>query len=85
MTVNIFVLKGALNGKIVVVRFYFCQVYLQFLIENITCNITRKEYYKKYMYQHFHSRYALMKNTDFFLPHSMKYIWYSHQKSKYPQ
>ena len=24
MTINIFVLKGELNGKIVVVRFFFC-------------------------------------------------------------
>ena len=28
MTLNIFVLKGALNGKIVVVRFFFCWVYI---------------------------------------------------------
>ena len=28
MTINIFVLKGDLNGKIVVVRFFFCQVYI---------------------------------------------------------
>ena len=27
MTINIFVIKGDLNGKIVVVRFFFCQVY----------------------------------------------------------
>ena len=27
MTINIFVLKGDLNGKIVVVRFFFCPVY----------------------------------------------------------
>ena len=27
MTINIFVLKGDLNGKIVVVRFFFCWVY----------------------------------------------------------
>ena len=27
MTINIFVLKGDLNGKIVVVRFFFCRVY----------------------------------------------------------
>ena len=29
MTINIFVLKGDLNGKIVVVRFFFCRVYEQ--------------------------------------------------------
>ena len=28
MTINIFVLKGDLNGKIVVVRFFFCWVYM---------------------------------------------------------
>ena len=28
MTINIFVLKGYLNGKIVVVRFLFCRVYM---------------------------------------------------------
>ena len=28
MTVNIFVLKGDLNWKIVVVRFFFCRVYV---------------------------------------------------------
>ena len=27
MTIDIFVLKGDLNGKIVVVRFFFCRVY----------------------------------------------------------
>ena len=27
MTISIFVLKGDLNGKIVVVRFFFCRVY----------------------------------------------------------
>ena len=27
MIINIFVLKGDLNGKIVVVRFFFCRVY----------------------------------------------------------
>ena len=27
MTINIFVLKGDLNGKIVVVRFFFCRLY----------------------------------------------------------
>ena len=27
MTINIFILKGELNGKIVVVRFFFCWVY----------------------------------------------------------
>ena len=27
MKINIFVLKGDLNGKIVVVRFFFCRVY----------------------------------------------------------
>ena len=27
MTINIFVLKGDLNGEIVVVRFFFCRVY----------------------------------------------------------
>ena len=30
MTINIFVLKGDLNGKIVVVRFFFCWVYISF-------------------------------------------------------
>ena len=28
MTINIFVLKGDLNGKIIVVCFFFCRVYL---------------------------------------------------------
>ena len=28
MTSNIFALKGELNGKIVVVRFFFCRVYI---------------------------------------------------------
>ena len=28
MTINIFILKGDLNGKIVVVRFFFCRVYI---------------------------------------------------------
>ena len=28
MTINIFVSKGGLNGKIVVVRFFFCWVYI---------------------------------------------------------
>ena len=30
MTINIFVLKGDLNGKIVVVHFIFCRVYNKF-------------------------------------------------------
>ena len=30
MTFNILVLKGELNGKIVVVRFFFCRVYIDF-------------------------------------------------------
>ena len=29
MTINFFVLKGDLNGKIVVVCFFFCRVYLK--------------------------------------------------------
>ena len=29
MTINIFVLKGDLNGKNVVVRFFFCRVYFR--------------------------------------------------------
>ena len=33
MTINSFVLKGDLNGKIVVVRFFFCWVYI--LVETI--------------------------------------------------
>ena len=28
MTINIFVLKGNLNEKIVMVRFFFCRVYI---------------------------------------------------------
>ena len=31
MTINIFVLKGDLNAKIVVVRFFFCRVYMHFV------------------------------------------------------
>ena len=31
MTINIYVLKGDLNGKIVVVRFFFCRVYQKFV------------------------------------------------------
>ena len=27
MAINIFILKGELNGKIVVVRFFYCRVY----------------------------------------------------------
>ena len=34
MTINIFVLKGDLNGKIVVVRFFFCRVYFQIFWQN---------------------------------------------------
>ena len=34
MTINIFILKGELNGKIVVVRFFFCRVYLEFLADS---------------------------------------------------
>ena len=30
MTINIFVLKGDLNGEIVVVHFFFCRVYLSY-------------------------------------------------------
>ena len=33
MTINIFVLKGDLNGKIVVVRFFFCRVYDPTLVD----------------------------------------------------
>ena len=29
MTINSFVLKGDLNGEIVVVRFFFCRVYFR--------------------------------------------------------
>ena len=29
MTINISVLKGDLNGKIVLVRYFFCRVYMQ--------------------------------------------------------
>ena len=29
MTINIFVLKGDINGKIIVVRFFFCRVYIK--------------------------------------------------------
>ena len=35
MTINTFVSKGDLNGKIVVVRFFFCQVYIQWTIPSI--------------------------------------------------
>ena len=31
MTINIFVFKGDLNGKIVVVRFFFCWVYINII------------------------------------------------------
>ena len=37
MTINIFVLKGDLNGKIVVVHFFFCRVY-DANCENVTCD-----------------------------------------------
>ena len=30
MTINIFVFKGELNGKIIVVHFFFCWVYIDF-------------------------------------------------------
>ena len=33
MTIKIFVLKGDLNGKIVVVRFFFCWVYMSPMIK----------------------------------------------------
>ena len=32
MAINIFILKGELNGKIVVVRFFFCWVYISYKI-----------------------------------------------------
>ena len=32
MTINIFVLKGDLNGKMVVVRFFFCRVYYSLFV-----------------------------------------------------
>ena len=34
MKINIFVLKGDLNGKIVVVRFFFCRVYTLTFLRN---------------------------------------------------
>ena len=34
MTINIFVLNGDLNGKLVVVRFFFCRVYF-----DTVCNL----------------------------------------------
>ena len=34
MTINIFVFKGELNGKIVVVRFFFCRVYVHEVLVN---------------------------------------------------
>ena len=37
MTINIFVLKGDLNGKIVVVRFFFCRVYIHEYSNEIIC------------------------------------------------
>ena len=39
MTINIFVLKGDLNGKIVVVRFFFCWVYFQPILAAIFVTI----------------------------------------------
>ena len=33
MTINIFVLKGDLNGKIVMVRFFFCRVYIHTVLK----------------------------------------------------
>ena len=34
MIINISVLKGELNGKIVVVRFFFCRVYYDFRLNS---------------------------------------------------
>ena len=39
MTINIFVLKGDLNGKIVVVRFFFCRVYITQIQDSQIINI----------------------------------------------
>ena len=38
MTINIFVLKGDLNGEIVVVRFFFCRVYIKITTNCILLN-----------------------------------------------
>ena len=41
MTIYIFVLKGDLNGEIVVVRFFFCRVYLNRLREEMQIVVMR--------------------------------------------
>ena len=33
MTINIFVLKGDQNGKIVILRFFFCRVYINTVLK----------------------------------------------------
>ena len=38
MTINIFVSKGGLNGKIVVVRFFFCWVYNNTVLKDSMLN-----------------------------------------------
>ena len=40
MAINIFILKGELNGKIVVVRFFFCRVYIITLVTDLMGRIT---------------------------------------------
>ena len=42
MTINIFVLKGDLNGKIVVVRFFFWRVYVQCQVDLIKITAVRQ-------------------------------------------
>ena len=39
MTINNFILKGDLNGKIVVVRFFFCRVYMDLVVKKLVVRI----------------------------------------------
>ena len=45
MTINIFVLKREINGKIVVVRFFFCWVYVLTLLKHYSFSGYRPKFY----------------------------------------
>ena len=47
MKINIFVLKGDLDGKIVVVRFFFCRVYVKVLKEKAYIKTRTRHFFLK--------------------------------------
>ena len=71
--INLFPFNGKKNYCFFFFFFFFLCV----------CVKTKKNHVMCWKYQLYHSCYALV-GLQIFLTHSIKYIWYSSQKSKYP-